>query len=449
MPGYCVMPAAMRREPRAVLEPNVIAMLLGCIADDFTGASDIANTLSLGGMQTRIFVGVPDRDTPPGEWVAEAGVVALKTRSIPAATAVQESLRALAWLRERGCQQFVFKYCSTFDSTPRGNIGPVASALARALNATGVVVCPAFPANGRTVYQGHLFVRDKLLSESGMEQHPLTPMTDPDLRRWLARQCDERIGHIDHATMRAGVIALRNAIAARGTASERLLVVDAITDADLMTLGEALVDAPLLTGGSGIAIGLPDNFRRAGAIAGTSHSIAGLPGRAALLAGSCSTATRAQVRRYAEKHPVLAIDTVALMAGHDVTRVALEFQKQHADAAPLIYSSAEPAVVAAAQHRYGPDSVASAIERLFGEVAKRVVAAGVRKLVIAGGETCGAVVSALGLRNLLIGPQIAPGVPVLLSMASQVPLALALKSGNFGGDDFFVKALQVLGGESD
>lgn len=420
-------------------------MLLGCIADDFTGAGDIANTLSRGGMLTGMFIGAPDGK--PSKF--EAGVVALKTRSVPASVAVAESLAALAWLQACGCRQFVFKYCSTFDSTPEGNIGPVAESLARALKTAGVVVCPAFPANGRTVYQGHLFVKDRLLSESGMEHHPITPMKDPDIRRWLARQSSCRVGHVGHATVRSGPDALRSALAAGRAAGELLIAVDAIADEDLWTIGAAAADAPLLSGGSGIAIGLPENFRRAGLIGRSASSITPVHGRAVVLSGSCSNATREQVRKYAGHRPAFAIETSALMAGEPVLDAACAFLDEHAEKSPLIFSTADPAQVVAAQKQFGRDVVAQTTEALFGDLARHATSTGVRRLVVAGGETSGAVVNALGLRMVTIGAEIAPGVPALLAEINGGPLALALKSGNFGDIDFFTRAVALLGGENE
>ena len=431
--------------PQANRRCNTNIVLIGCIADDFTGAGDIANTLSSGGMHTGLFVGTPQDVVTD----FEAGVIALKTRSAPVAEAVAESLRALAWLTARGCRQFVFKYCSTFDSTTQGNIGPVAEALACALGTGGVVVCPAFPANGRTVYQGHLFVKDRLLSESGMEHHPLTPMTDPDIRRWLTGQCTGGVGHVNFATVRAGPDALRAALAAAAVAGERLVVVDAVADDDLRAIGAAVASAALLTGGSGIALALPANFRKAGLITGVFRAAMPLAGPALILSGSCSNATCAQVRRYADQHPAFMVETAAMMAGEPVVDAAWAFIEVHADSAPLIFSTADPAQVVAAQDKFGREPVAMATEVLFGELARRGVAAGVRRLVVAGGETSGAVVKSLGLRTLTIGPEIAPGVPSLRSVAGAVPLSLALKSGNFGDVDFFARAVKMLGGEID
>ena len=402
-------------------------MRLGCIADDFTGAGDIANTLAASGLRTRLFIGAAAVGAG-----CDAGVVALKTRSLPVAEAVARSLDALATLRAAGAEQIVFKYCSTFDSTPGGNIGPVAEALAAALGARGVVVCPAFPATGRTVYQGHLFVGDRLLSETGMAAHPLTPMTDPDIRRWLGRQTAAPPGHVGLATVRAGSAAIRAALAASGAV---LVVVDAGDDDDLRAIGTAVAGAPLVTGASGIALGLAANFgveRDASA-----RAVVAADGPALVLAGSCSTATQAQVALYAADHPALAIDGKRLLAGAPVLDEALAFAAAHD--APLIHSTAAPA---------RDDRAAGAIEALFGDLARAAVDRGVRRLVVAGGETSGAVVGALGVAALDVGAEIDPGVPMLGARApGGAPLALALKSGNFGAPDFLARAVRMLGGE--
>jgi uncharacterized protein YgbK (DUF1537 family) len=414
-------------------------MILGVIADDFTGASDVAAMLARGGMITELLIGVPSSDQPVA---AEAGVVALKSRSIPASDAIAQSLAALDWLRAQGCRQILFKYCSTFDSTPAGNIGPVGEALAEKLGVRGVVACPALPENGRTVYLGHLFVKGRLLNESGLERHPLNPMTDPDIRRWLARQCRGGVGLIAQPVVTRGPAAIREALAA---SDERLVIVDAMTDADLIAIGQAAADAPLLTGGSGIAMALPGNFRAAGLLAGGASSFHGASGDAAILSGSCSPMTREQVNVYADEHPACAVDIDRLMSHGDGLQELLAFAEANRHEAPLIYSSADPEIVAAAQTRYGRDTLAAALEGLFGALAIRLLAAGFERLVIAGGETSGAVVSAIGVARFQIGPEIALGVPALLGQR-EVPLAMALKSGNFGDRAFFAKALDVLAG---
>ena len=412
-------------------------MLLGCIGDDFTGSSDLGNTLSRAGMTAVQYLGVPDR---PAEPDVEAGIVALKSRSLPAAEAVAQSLAALDWLRAQGCRQFLFKYCSTFDSTPEGNIGPVAEALAEALGARTVIVCPAFPRTGRTVYQGHLFVQDQLLNESGMERHPLTPMTDPDLRRWLALQATGPVGHVTLAAVRAGPDAVTKALAREDAAGRRLIVADATSDADLLVLGRAAEGLPLITGGSGIALGLPANFAARGELSGRSSVWQGEPGPAAILAGSCSEATRRQVARHAERHPVRHLSVEEVMSG-EVTADALAAWTLAQEGVPLVASSADPATVAAAQARYGREALAGAIEGLFAQLAHDLVARGVTRLISAGGETSGAVVAGLETRHLEIGPEIAPGVPAMRAGPS---LVVALKSGNFGGPDFFAEAAAVL-----
>jgi 3-dehydrotetronate 4-kinase len=413
-------------------------MLLGCIADDFTGASDLANTLAKTGLRTTQFIGIPTEAAPED---CEAGVVALKSRSIPAPEAVALSLASLEWLQGQGCAQYLFKYCSTFDSTPEGNIGPVGEALAEALGVKGVVACPAFPTTGRRVFQGHLFVGDRLLSESGMEHHPLNPMSDPDLRRWLGRQTRQAVGHVPWPVVASGAGAIRAALDAGARRAEGLVVVDAIEDRDLLAIGEALDGARLLTGGSGIALGLAANFAKAGRLSDRGLAFRPQSGPAAILAGSCSKATLGQVDAFAARHPALALDIDKLMAA-EVAGQALAFMAEHLDETPICYSSAPPEAVQEAHRRHGGPRVAQAVEGLFSELALGLVKLGVRRLVVAGGETAGAVVTALGLRALDIGPEIDPGVPAL--SARDGALALALKSGNFGGPDFFEKALGIL-----
>ena len=406
-------------------------MLLGCIGDDFTGSSDLANTLAKGGMRVVQYNGVPDTAAAQG---VEAGVVALKTRTVPASDAVAQSLAALDWLRAQGCRQFFFKYCSTFDSTPEGNIGPVLDALSDRLGAPRAIVCPAFPATGRSIYQGHLFVNDRLLNESGMENHPLTPMTDPDLRRWLARQTARKVGHVGYGAVASGGAAIRSALDAAVAQGARYIVVDAIRDEDLVAIGEAVWQDLLVSGGSGIALGLPVNFRaemRAG------------PDRAGVC-GSCSAMSRQQIAVHAANLPAREAAADDIVAGIALPAAYADWimQNQHADGPPLVYSSAEPDAVRAAQQRHGRERVAEAVEGFFARVAQELAGRGVKSLVSAGGETSGAVVSALAIRAFEIGPEIDPGVPAL--RAPDLGMTLALKSGNFGSPDFFVKAAAIL-----
>lgn len=414
-------------------------MLLGCIGDDFTGSSDLGNTLTKAGMRVTQYVGVPDSSAAPD---VEAGIVALKSRSIPVDQAVDLSLAALDWLRAQGCRQFLFKYCSTFDSTRQGNIGPVAEALADALGARQVLVCPAFPAAGRTLFQGHLFVADRLLNESGMQNHPLTPMTDPDIRRWLGHQIAGSVGHVPAQIVLQGRDSIRKRMQEEDAQGHRLLVADAITEGDLITLGQAAADLPLITGGSGIAMGLPANFRNKGLLSAHSSRWKGQGGRAAILSGSCSNATRRQVVEHAKSHPAREVTADQVMSGTVTARMLADWAMAQGDI-PLIYTSADPAVVAEAQSRFGTDTIATRIEAMFAELARLLVAGGITRLISAGGETSGAVVEGLALTALQIGPEIDPGVPMI---RANDHLVLALKSGNFGGPDFFYRAARMMEG---
>jgi 3-dehydrotetronate 4-kinase len=436
--------------------------LLGCIADDFTGATDLANMLVRGGMRTVQTIGVPASDEP---LEADALVVALKSRTVPAADAVAQSLAALNWLRAQGCRQFFFKYCSTFDSTDAGNIGPVADALLDALagsdpgaGSTGerdasadafTIACPAFPENGRTIYRGHLFVGDVLLNESGMENHPLTPMKDANLVRVLQRQTASKVGLVRYDRVAQGAATVRETFEALRHEGVRMAIADALSDTDLHTLGEACADLKLITGGSGIAIGLPANFRRAGLLTGTADA-AQLPhveGLSVVLAGSASKATNAQVAAWRASRPAFRIDALAAARGEPVVEQALAFAREHfANQQPvLIYATATPDEVKAVQRELGVEQAGHLVEETLAAIARGLRDLGVRKFVVAGGETSGAVVQALDVHTLRIGAQIDPGVPATATTGDE-PLALALKSGNFGATDFFAKALRHLDG---
>ncbi len=418
--------------------------LLGCIADDFTGATDLAGTLVRAGMRSVQMIGVPETLATAVD--AEAVVIALKSRTIPAAEAIAQSLAALDWLKAAGCRQFFFKYCSTFDSTPAGNIGPVAEALMEALGADFTIACPAFPKNQRTVFKGHLFVGDVPLHESGMQDHPLTPMTDPNLVRVLARQSKSEVGLVPFDRVRAGAEAIAANFAAIRERSIRLAIVDALDEDDLMQIGVACADLPLVTGGSGVAIGLPANFRKAGLLGdpATANALPAIEGTSAILSGSCSRATREQVRLASERCPAFRIDPLALGAGEDQAAAALDWAKPRLGAAPvLIYATAEPETVKRAQDELGVERAGALVEEALSRIAEGLVAAGVRRLIVAGGETAGAVVGRLGVTGLRIGPEIDPGVPWTMTL-NDPTLALALKSGNFGAPDFFLKSFEAL-----
>jgi uncharacterized protein YgbK (DUF1537 family) len=422
-----------------------MALLLGCIADDFTGATDLASMLVRNGMRTVQLIGVPEVGVEAGE--VDAVVVALKSRTIPAEKAVSQSLAALDWLKARGVRQILFKYCSTFDSTDQGNIGPVSEALLEALDSDFTIACPALPENGRSVYMGHLFVGDRLLSDTHMCHHPLTPMTDSDLVRVLQRQSRaSRVGLIDYLTVERGADAVRARIEALRQEGVGQAIADAVSDRHLGVLGEAASDLRLITGGSGIAMGLPENFRRQGELPAAidADALPPAPGLEAVLAGSCSKATLGQIEHFRASRPAFALGPLRLAEGGDQVEKALAFADEHLAAGPvLISSSAPPEEVERIQSRLGRERAGTLVEDAMAAIAQGLVRRGVRRLVVAGGETSGAVVSALQVRALRIGPAIDPGVPWTLSLG-EPRLLLALKSGNFGAPDFFTKAFQVL-----
>jgi uncharacterized protein YgbK (DUF1537 family) len=419
-----------------------MGVLLGCVADDSTGATDLANTLVKQGMRTVQLIGMPGGTADDID--ADAIVIALKSRTIAAAEAVVQSRAALAWLRAAGARQAFFKYCSTFDSTDQGNIGPVAEALLADLDAPITIACPAFPANGRTVYQGYLFVGDVLLSESSMRHHPLTPMLDSSLVRVLAAQSQGAVGLVSHQTVRQGAVAIRTALE-RLAADHYCAVVDALSDEDLFEIGEASSDLSLVTGGSGVALALPENFRHCGQLGRAAPAkLPPIAGHAAVLAGSCSAATQEQVQRMRSVAPGFALDPLRLAAGDDVVDEALSWARVRlADGPVLIYSTAPPDVVGRVQEQLGREKAGEFVEQAMAALARGLVKTGVRRLIVAGGETAGAVVGALGVKGLRIGPEIDPGVPWTMSLGEPV-LALALKSGNFGGPDFFTAAFKKL-----
>ncbi|WP_447922207.1 3-oxo-tetronate kinase [Achromobacter aegrifaciens] len=416
-----------------------MSIKLGCIADDFTGATDLANNLVRAGMRTVQTIGIPRE---PWRGGADAAVVALKTRTLPAAEAVAQSLAALDWLRAQGAEQIYFKYCSTFDSTPEGNIGPVADALMARLGTDFTIATPAFPDNKRTVFKGYLFAGDVLLNESGMQHHPLTPMTDPNLVRVLSAQTTRRVGLIDYSVVARGSEAIRARIQELKAQGVEIAIVDAVSNNDLLALGPALAGMPLVTAGSGVAIGLPGNWGLTAATAQTQQPRA--PGLQAVVAGSCSAATNAQVAAFIESgRPALALDPLRLAAGDDVARDALAWAETRMQDGPvLVYSTAQPEQVRQAQGALGAARVGALIEETIARIAVGLVERGVRQLIVAGGETSGAVVQALGLEQIAIGEQIDPGVPWCSghAPAAQGDISIALKSGNFGTRDFFIKA---------
>lgn len=425
---------------------------VGIIADDFTGATDIGNSFVRNGMRCTLTVGVPDTDQPIPD--TDALVVALKTRSVSRDEAVRQSLHARSWLEKQGVQVYYFKYCSTFDSTEEGNIGPVMDALVEELGVQQTVVAPAFPDNFRTVYQGHLFVRDRLLNESGMENHPLTPMKDANLVRFLGTQTAATIGLIPHAAIAAGVDATKVQIQELRDKNVAYMIVDTLNNYDLAVIAEAIGEFPLLTGSSALAEHLPRVYKNMGRVVlrNDAATLDTTPGQRLILSGSCSTATQGQVQRFLKKNRGFHIDPLKLAYSSDHLEEALTFVQQAFSEDPdtlepvLVYASTDADTVLRAQEILGVDAAGALVENALASLAVSLVSEGVTQLIVAGGETSGAVVAALGVRHLRLGAQIDPGVPWTQTTINHVPypISIALKSGNFGGEDFFTRAFEVL-----
>ena len=423
-------------------------LALGCIADDYTGASDLANTLTRAGLRTVQTIGVPADTLALPE--VDAVVVSLKSRSIEASLAVSRSRAAENWLRGRGADHVLFKICSTFDSTDAGNIGPVMDALRSDAGEPIVLVTPAFPETGRTVYQGNLFVGSVPLNESPLKDHPLNPMHDSNLVRVLARQSQTRIGLVDLASVARGAAAVRSRLADLSAKAIGAAIVDAVFDRDLETIGEVALGHRLSVGASGVGLGLARALvaaGQAGAATSTAESEQPVGGPAACLAGSCSQATLQQIANAESVMPVLHLDPDQVVAGRNEARRALAWAQQRITEGPvLIASSSTPDQVAAVQSRHGREVAGHALEQAMADIAEGLVqSGGVRRLVVAGGETSGAVVDRLGIPGFLVGPEIAAGVPVLRSVGDKGgEMLLALKSGNFGGPNFFSDALNLM-----
>jgi 3-dehydrotetronate 4-kinase len=422
-----------------------VTLKLGCIADDYTGASDLANTLTRAGLRTVQTIGVPADDLALPE--VDAVVVSLKSRSIEAELAVSRSRAAETWLRGRGAAHVLFKICSTFDSTDKGNIGPVMDALRADSGDRIVLVTPAFPETGRTVYQGNLFVGSVPLNESPLKDHPLNPMHDANLVRVLARQSRTKVGLVDLAMVTRGPEAVRARLAALSADGSGAAIIDAVFDLDLETIGVVALDHRVSVGASGIGLGLARALAAAGGTSACSAtSDAAVGGPAACLAGSCSQATLGQIASAEKVMPVLHLDPERAVSGPDEARRALAWARDRLKDGPvLIASSTTPDQVAALQARHGRDAAGHAIEQAMADIAEGLVQAGVRRLVVAGGETSGAVVDRLKIPGFLVGDEIAAGVPVLRAVGAEAgDMLLALKSGNFGGHDFFSDALSLM-----
>jgi len=425
-----------------------MSIVLGCIADDYTGASDLANTLSKNGLRTVQTIGIPDDLGALPD--VDAVVVSLKIRSVPAAEAVAAALAADRWLRGQGARHVMYKICSTFDSTDAGNIGPVTDALREQAGGGIVLVTPAFPETGRTMHFGYLFVGSQLLSESPLKDHPLNPMHDPNLVRVLARQSAAPVGLVDLATVAGGPEKIAARLAELSAAGVRAAIIDAIFAKDLVAIGEVAASMPVSTGASGLGLGLARAMVRSGAVqqgAGVAGEVTRpVGGLAAIVAGSCSKATLEQIAVAEQRMPVLRLNPEALLAGPGAIADALTWAGDRLSGGPvLISASAAPEAVARLQAKYGREESGRAIEAATAAIVSALVARGVKRLVVAGGETSGAAVDKLGIPAFLVGPEIAPGVPVLRSVGGQQgDMLMALKSGNFGGRDFFAQALAMM-----
>ncbi|TXI00526.1 MAG: four-carbon acid sugar kinase family protein [Rhizobium sp.] len=421
-----------------------MTLLLGCIADDFTGATDLAALLSRSGLPVSLRIGIP-RTTRDRNETAAFEVIALKCRTSPVGIAVSQTRQAFDWLKEAGASRFFWKYCSTFDSTPEGNIGPVANMLMAQTGAVQTIYCPAFPENGRNVFMGHLFVGEQLLSESPMKDHPLTPMSDSSLLRLLTPQVKDTVGLASRTVIAKGAAALKTKLEQLSSDGIRHVIVDAVCDDDLRTIAAASYDMPLLTGGSAIAGQLPQFYMEQGlvSLAERRQALPVVASGSIVLSGSCSAMTRRQVANYAGKVASLRLDPIAL--AQQGAGAALEWLRERSPDAPkLFYATAEPDEVRQAQERLGRDKAGQVVEDALSEIARAAFHAGTRRFVVAGGETSGAITQALGVTHLAVGPEIAPGVPWTFATVEGQAIALALKSGNFGGEGFFTDALDRL-----
>lgn len=417
---------------------------LGCIADDYTGATDLASFLVAGGLKTLQVNGIPSTEFFDAIDDIDAVVIALKSRTSPVQEAVQQSLEALQFLRSLGCEKYYFKYCSTFDSSAKGNIGPVTDALLDALDETATVVCPALPVNGRTVYQGHLFVFDQPLHESPMKDHPLTPMRDSSVLRMMEAQSKGKTALVPYSLVAQGEEVIAQAFN-KAKQEANYVVVDALSQEHLAHMGKGLAQFTLMTGGSGLALGVSKLFeKQGGTLKKADDLVKAIDAPALILSGSCSAMTQKQVASYAAKHPCMSLDIDKLVSGEESVSDLLAWLEGVLDQSPLVAATAKPEVILRNQEKYGAQRVAELVENTLAELARQAQEKlGVRNFIVAGGETSGAVVKSLGVDSFLIGKAIAPGVPVVQTLNLD-PLNLALKSGNFGDEDFFFHAVEAL-----
>jgi uncharacterized protein YgbK (DUF1537 family) len=418
--------------------------MLGCIADDFTGATDLAGLLARSGVKVSLRIGVPT-SAPQDSDTAAFEVIALKSRTVPVNQAVKENLAALDWLKRAGAERFFFKYCSTFDSTPQGNIGPVAEALMSKIGTSQTIYCPAFPENGRSIFMGNLFVGQLPLAESPMKDHPLTPMRDSNLMRVLDPQVKGEVGLVDRLTVAKGAEAIAAELKKLASQDIAHVIVDAVANEDLVEIARACRTMPLMTGGSALAMPLPDLYMADGLLGADTQKAKATPvgHPSTVLSGSCSAMTRAQVAKFLQHASGYRLDPLEL-ASNGVEDARAWLAKQPVETPKILYATAEPEDVRKSQQALGVQRAGQVVEEALAQLALDARALGVRRFVVAGGETSGAVTQALGVSQLTIGTEIAPGVPWTYTQSDGHDVALALKSGNFGSEDFFAHALTVL-----
>ena len=418
-------------------------MKIGVIADDFTGATDAASFIVKNGLSAVQFSGIPCQDIST---FGDALIVSLKSRSSDPNDAVKDSLRACQWLLNQGCNLIYFKYCSTFDSTEQGNIGPVTEALMAELNVQSCLLCPSLPVNGRTVYQGNLFVFDTLLSESGMKDHPITPMTDSNILRLIENQSSGRAGLVDWATVSKGASSVQSRVEELVEQGVRFIVCDAISETDLLTIGAVAQQHTLVTGGSGLVGAIANHFSQKVPLRESKTSTnAFVPasGHGVVLSGSCSLMTNEQVANYKQLAPSFKLDVDQCINNEDYGRQVLKWVIQHADHDyfPLVYATVDANELRNIQTQFGSQA-SVAVERVFHWLVSQLYSHGFNTFVSAGGETSGTVTQALDVTGFRVGKEIAPGVPWVNSLDGEI--MLALKSGNFGTPDFFRQAQEQL-----
>ncbi|MEF1310133.1 four-carbon acid sugar kinase family protein [Vibrio mytili] len=418
-------------------------MKIGVIADDFTGATDAASFIVAGGLSAIQVNGLPalvDEQTLSEYQQAQAIVVALKSRSCPTEQAISESITACRWLKEQGCTLIYFKYCSTFDSTESGNIGPVIDALMQELNCKQTLISPALPVNGRTVYMGHLFVYQQLLSESGMRNHPITPMTDSNLARLIESQSTGQaslLTHKDYASHEQAQIKLESL-------DRKYVVCDAIDDSDLKLLGQLSLTYPLVTGSSGLVGAIAAAIAQKQKVESVPYCPAkGL--RGLVISGSCSEMTNKQVAEYKRHAPSLKLEIAKCIESENyidnVEQWVLDATNTNEQWFPLVYATVLPDELQEIKASYGSQA-SVAVENLFSQLIQRLKSHNFKVIISAGGETSGTVVRSLGSEVFSIGKTISPGVPWVRSLEDNT--ALALKSGNFGDERFFLQAQEMM-----